>query len=620
MVERQLDWRRYGIWAAALATGGLLFWIALHCDGADWFISQTHADVIYTGLRRFREFPFFSFVFNGGSYFLQDPQSNLFSAAVPLILLAGPTIGLRLLEGLWGVCGVLAFTAWMRRRVSAEAALVGGVAIATSLGVLWKIAVGNDMFLWHLGLPALLWAVERVMKERTLRSALVFGLALGVLLLGPTFHSFTYLFVPVVPIFVLVEWAFERPTRRQLLETIGLFAVSCALALSIISFKLACWAKFPMTRQVGDFGSIPLWTGVRNLFDYTLVQTGVVQPTRYVGKGLHWLNRGWGVEETAHALPPLATLLALVGVALAGFSKARRRTGLFALILVITGLTLSCSSTAWEAFRLLNGGNFRVAQRCLGMAAFGLAIFCALGADVIFARFPRATWPLATFAVLFMLGSGVWWTRSASHFFGTMANDTVRPTAMNPIQVFQEEWAAADKIDSYTHIRRYRGERDVLLGTGYSDGFLVVGNDYRPDLWVAQRKLPVWFDANWVNERGFNLLKPDQVSFENVRIKLRRLRAHGRYLLRANVPKFGMVVTTTPADANIVVEPWGNLLLVENKGDEEVERVVIRAEFPVSAVWIFLSLASFFGTIILLIELRDRQLASAPAAALGSEA
>jgi len=41
--------------------------------------------------------------------------------------------------------------------------MVGAVAMATSLGVLWKIAVGNDMFLWHLGLPVLLWAVERVM-------------------------------------------------------------------------------------------------------------------------------------------------------------------------------------------------------------------------------------------------------------------------------------------------------------------------------------------------------------------------------------------------------------------------------------------------------------------------
>src|SRR6478752_9094461 len=140
MVDR-IDWRRVGVAFSAIATGLVLFWLSLHCQASDWFISETHADIIYTGLRQFREFPYFSFVFGGGTYFLQDPQSNLFSPAVPLILFAGPSIGLRLLEGLWGVAGVYVFTVWLRRRLSAEAALVGAVASATSLGVLWRVVV-----------------------------------------------------------------------------------------------------------------------------------------------------------------------------------------------------------------------------------------------------------------------------------------------------------------------------------------------------------------------------------------------------------------------------------------------------------------------------------------------
>src|SRR6187549_3036288 len=182
MAERRLDWPRYGLWAAAALTGVLLFWLSLRCGALDWFISETHADVIYTGLHQFGEFPYFSFVFNGGSYFLQDPQSNLFSPAVPLILLAGPSIGLRLMEGLWGAIGVYAFVGWMRRRVSFEAALIGGVASATGLGVLWRVAVGNDMFLWHLGLPFLLWTADGVLQKRNLQSALWFALALGLLM------------------------------------------------------------------------------------------------------------------------------------------------------------------------------------------------------------------------------------------------------------------------------------------------------------------------------------------------------------------------------------------------------------------------------------------------------
>ncbi|MEO7033288.1 MAG: hypothetical protein ABI548_05470, partial [Polyangiaceae bacterium] len=75
MVERQLNWRRNWIGVAALITGALLFWVALHSDGGDWYISQTHGDIMYTALSRFREWPYFSWVFNGGTYFLQDPQS-----------------------------------------------------------------------------------------------------------------------------------------------------------------------------------------------------------------------------------------------------------------------------------------------------------------------------------------------------------------------------------------------------------------------------------------------------------------------------------------------------------------------------------------------------------------
>ena len=109
--------------------------------------------------------------------------------------------------------GVIAFTSFMRRRVCFEAALFGAIASVLSLGVLWRVAVGNDMFLWHLGLPAILWSAERVMKQNSIESMLSFALVLGLLLLGPTFHSFTYLFLPAVPTFVLLEWYYHRPSR-----------------------------------------------------------------------------------------------------------------------------------------------------------------------------------------------------------------------------------------------------------------------------------------------------------------------------------------------------------------------------------------------------------------------
>jgi len=588
---RAIDWRRYGVGLAALLTGAVLFWLSLHCQASDWFISETHADIIYTGLRQFREFPYFSFVFGGGTYFLQDPQSNLFSPAVPLILFAGPSIGLRLLEGLWGAVGVYAFVGWMRSRVSIEAALVGAVASATGLGVLWRVAIGNDMFMWHLGLPFLLWTADGVLRERNLRSSLWFALTLGLLMLGPTFHSFTYLFLPVVPLYVLLELLFNRPSARDFGKIAGFFALACGLAVLMISFKLAAWLKFPMQRPISDYGVLQLSTSLQQLFDYSLIDRVRVVTAKYVGKPARIGRHAWGSEETATALPPLATLFALAGVFAAGISPAKRRLGLFALIVLLLGLTLSSWQPAWDAFRRLNGGNFRVAPRCLGMAAFALSVFAALGADALFSRVKRAALPLSLASAALMCGSALWWTHAA----GQTRDGIVLPTWMNPIEQARAEREAASKVHSFDRIRRYRGRRDILEGTGYTDGFLVVGNDDDPMLWVAQRALPILYDGHAKANVGG--VKQSQITTEHFRVKIRDLPPHSRTLLRLHEPEFGLSVTTVPANAEISVHPTGNLLAIENPTDRTIERVVLRARLPISVFWLVASALSLLGTI-----------------------
>ena len=581
MGERRLGWAQGGFAAVSVAVGVVLFWIALHCDGSDWFISQTHADLMYTALRQFREFPYFSFAFNGGSYLLQDPQSNLFSPVVPLVLLTGPSVGLRVAEALWGVLGVYAFTSWMRRRVSTEAALIGAVASALSLGVLWKVAVGNDMFLWHLGLPLLLWTVERVIRERTEQSALWFALVLGLLLLGPTFHSFTYLFLPAVPLFVVIEVVLQRLNAKQLGRLAVLLAMACTLALLMVSPKLVCWAKFPMSRPVHDHGTISLVTGLQQMFDYTQTKWHKVATSDHSRYG------GWGLEECAIALPPIASLLALVGVVAAVRTRAKRETGAFAAVLMTAGVVLACSAPTWAAFRALTGGNFRVAPRFLGMTAFGLAIFAALGADAVLSRLKRAVVPAALGAIAVMCLSAIWWTRSAGQFVNQAENDTVHPAAMNPIELYRGEHAAASAVTSYTGIRKYRGQRDILHGVGYTDGFLVVGNEYLPALWASRQSLPVVVAG----------IDQSQVTVENLRIKLRGVAPHQRVFLRARKPAFGLSVTTVPPGADVSVSLANDLLMLENHGSEPVERVVLRARLPISSGWFVTSLLALSATI-----------------------
>ncbi len=592
MVERRLSWRRYWSGAAALVTGGLLFWIALHCDGGDWFISQTHGDVMYTALSRFGEFPYFSFVFNGGSYFIQDPQSNLFSPVVPLIMLAGPSVGLRLMEGIWGVLGVLAFVAFMRRRVSLDAAIFGAVASVLGLGVLWKVAVGNDMFMWHLGLPAILWTAERVMKQRSVQSMLGFGLVLGLLLLGPTFHSFLYLFLPVVPLFVLLEWYFNRPTRGQLIRTLVLFAGACALAVMMVGPKLACWALFPMSRPTADLGTLPIWTGLQQTFDYSQAKDRVVETSLWLGTHKKF-HGGWGVEESAIALPPIASLLALFGAVVAFRDPIKRRTAIFAAVIIVCGLTLCCSSPVWHAFRALTGGNFRVASRFLGMTAFGLAIFAAFGADALLARLKHRARSVSVGLFALMVLSAVWWTKAAGSVpdGDRMIGDDVNPGIIWPRAAYRDERDAAAKINGFSSVVRYRRRRDILEGIGYTDGFLVVGNDYDPTRWPARDPQPIVV-------LGIN---PEQVSVEHLRVKIRRMSARSRVFLRIHMPAFGLAVVTDPPDARVRVREWGPFVVVENHEHSPVNRVVLRAEFPISVAWLVLSVLGLVGTVAALV-------------------
>jgi hypothetical protein len=595
MLELERWARRYGLAITALLSGAIIFWTALRSSLGDWYISETHADIIYTGLRRFGEFPFFSFVFNGGSYFLQDPQTNLFSPALPLILLVGPSVGLRLMEGLWGVLGVYVFTIWMRRRVKTEAALLGAVASTLGLGVLWKVAFGNDMFLWHLGLPLLLWCVERVMKERTLQSAIAFGLALGLLLLGPTFHSFIYLFLPAVPLFVIIEWAFERPTARAFGKTLLLFCGASAMAALIASPKLVCWRQFPMQRLINDHGVLSFKDALRGLFDYSR-SVHVTVPTTRVSELGALQSKKWGLEECSAALPQVASVFALLGAAVGLFSRARRSRAVFAFVLLALGLALCCSWPIWSEFRALSGGSFRVAPRYLALGAFGLAVLTALGADALFQRFRRAALPTTLVALVLMLGSAIKWTVDAGNAPASFAR-AVSPAAFNPWTRYREERAALDKLKTFTQLDSLDTQRrSILQGEGLSDGFLIVGDDFKLRRWGTKRQLPIV--AQGADQA--------QVTVEHLRIKLTQVAPHARIAMRAVAPRYGMTIRTIPPNAHVEVKTQGNLLIIENHGRAPVVRVVIGANLPISALWFLASGLGLLSAIAALILLERR--------------
>jgi len=584
MVDAAKYWRRYGTGAVSLLSGALVLWLALHSNGSDWFICQTHADILFTAVHSFGQFPFYSFAFGGGAYFLQDPQSNLFSLSNPLVLLAGPTIGLRLMLGVWGGVGCYAFIAWMRRHVSETAAQFGGLAWCASLGVFWRITVGNDMFLWHLGLPILLLLIEDVVSLRTWQSAIALGLAVGLFLLGPTFHTFMYLFGPVLPLFGILALILARPGIAALGRIAALLSVAFALALLIASPKFACWTKFPMGRPTPDPGTPALVDALRALVDYSItswfkVTMGI--PPR--GARFHY----WGIEESAVALPPLATLLIPLGLVVGVYTRKRRPYALFAIVLVALGITVTTSAPLWHHFRELTHGNFRVAPRYLAVTWFGLAVLATLGADALFTRWPRAHAPISAVFFMSVVVSGLWWVYAAGHVKVRQANDAVLPDIINPFEVARSEYAQAAAIGGFKELVYFNElvpRREFLEGRGLSNGFLVVGNAYDKRNWFSRLPQPILLDG----------LPSENVRVEHTRVKLRHVPAHAVVSLRLREPPFGLSVQTNPSDAKLTFEWNPHGLVLRNLGPA-LESVVLRPKLPISVAWFFVSAAGLLG-------------------------
>jgi hypothetical protein len=597
----------------ALAVGGFAFWLALRSNGGDWYASQIHGDIFFSGIWSFRQIAFFSFAFNGGTYLLQDPQGHLLSPTLLFIVLLGPTFGLRLAVALWTALGFLAFTAWMRRRVSLPAALLGALASVTSLSVLWRIAVGNDMFIWQLALPALLWLIERVMRARTWRSALVLGLALGVLLLGPTFQSFTFLFAPALLLFVPIELAFLRPSKGELARIAGLFVAACALAVLIASPKFVCWLTMPMSRTIADSGVMTFGDALRCLFDYSISASGQMWMTSW--KGAIPVRDFWDIPECSVALSPLGSGLALLGLVAAVLSKPKRPSALFAVALCVLGLSMACSWFVWNTLREFTHSSFRVAPRYLVLPTFGLSVLAAVGADALFARLPRAKSFLMPLAACIMFVSAIGWVHAASQSLGNTRDDDVHPEAINPFAALHTERELAAGLKTFSRIKPIDLlERDVLLGVGAIDGFPVMGNaDANMKRWKTRGSLPILIDG----------IAPSDVTIDNLSVELRHLEPRARVRLRLVVPREGYTLTTEPSNAPVQISEVASGMLIQSESEQPIERVRLTTKLPLSPLWFLLSGVAMLGTLVFLFwkpstkgSPRVHQEAPAPSAAL----
>lgn len=449
--------------ALALACGGVLWLVALRSGDWDWYLSETHAHLLYSAIVHHGEFPLFSFFLNQGAYLLQDPQFPGLSPVVAFVLALGPEAGLRFQGFAFGLAGYWATAAWLRRSVSPAGAAFGAVSWTLGLGVLWRVAVGNDLFLWMLPLPLLLLLVERLFEAPTAAAALGLGLVTGLFILGPTFHAIIYLLAPAGLLWVVLlsarAWAQGTLRPRLLL----LLAAALGVALLVATPRLLAWAALSMRRTIEADGTMALRDALDSLLDSgkaTVEVVPIVGTTIAGGIPMP----AYGVWESAVALPHLATLLALVGLAASlGRAGRARPAAWLALLLLGAGLVLTASPDVWDGVRGV-APFLRVSRRFLILGAFGLAVLAAIGFDAVERRVGRwaAAWQVAALALAF--GSTAAWIQAAG------ASRLLRPEA-GPVVLHPPPPGMSEPVAVY------RGPPSVLAAGGATAGlFHSVGN------------------------------------------------------------------------------------------------------------------------------------------------
>lgn len=584
--------------ASAVASALLIFWLSLKSTGGDWYISETRADILYTGIHSFHEFPYFSFALNGGSYLLQDPEGPLLSPTALAILMLGPTLGLRVMTGLWAGLGVAGFVAWLHGRLRAEAALLGGIASVTSLAVMWKVAVGNDMFLWGMALPGVLWLVRRLVLQRTLGTAIALGMACGVLLLGPTFLILTYLFAPVLPIALIFELTSTRVPPREWGKVALLFALAGAVTCCVASPKIAAWLVLPMHRPTLDSGVLAWRHSLRALVNYGVTKSSLLTVLSY-GDGVV-VKGSWDVSEGAMALSPIATALALFGVAACFRKSPRRSLALMSLALVATGVALSSSWGLWSAIRAATHEGIRVAPRFLAVSNFGACVLVAIGAHTLLGKLPRASLRVTVGLGAAMFVGAILWVRAASRHHGESRNDTVQPKAIDVLEVFREERRRGSHITTFAQlVPLQRIERGVLNGFGVVDQYRLVGNDAEPvDWWRRPEPVPI----------TGNLAEAAHVSrMSHLQVRAINVAPDARLRLKLTPPSVKFTVPTLPENLPIAIYKVGNYLVMANASKRVAESATIQAELPVSSRWFVLAGVTLAGGVAFLCVDRARR-------------
>ncbi|MDP2684529.1 MAG: hypothetical protein Q8P20_05755, partial [bacterium] len=557
----------------ALLNGAFLFSLSLLSGGFEWWISEINTEIIYSAILKYKDFPFFSYYHNGGSMIIQDPQGHLLSPATPLILIFGPQIGLRLMTLVWGFIGCLSAFYWLRSKVGDLAALFSASAWALSMVFIWHIVVGNDMFIWHLGLPLFLIAIEKTVLKPSWKVTSLSALLVAIYILGPSLHSLVYLIIPtsiIWFIFLFVKNYKDINKKQLLIHCLAIIVIGVTIALP----KINAWLLLDMSRDTVQEGSILFDDALQSLLDVRPSRG----PLRYTQENVLFPFFSGNV-----ALQPIASIIAIIGL-IFGWRKKNKKTKIFwfALTLLLTGILISTAEPIWVTFRWITQDSFRAPARFLAISAFGLAILAGIGTASILEYIPKLKTVIAGLLIASTFIIGIIWINQATSVtmpsFSIQAGFTRVNTKIvtGPLTSLSNFNISSIKTEYTNNILS-----DLITYTDVP----IVGSGAKK-VYLKQR-LKIFAENGGQYYLSPELAPDGRIRVYHTSITAKDLQPEEIAHIRLNPAPLGETIHTTPENANVTLEIIDDELVLTNHENYAIEMVEIKPNSPVHpAIWI----------------------------------
>lgn len=563
---------------SALGAGAFLLCVAMLSQGYDWYISEMQAELHYSALMDFHEIPIFSYFINGGNYLFQDPQNTLLSPATIFIVVFGPHAGIRWVIAFWGVIGFLGMFKWLKIHVSDSAAWLGSLLWVINLAVIWRIIVGNDMFMLNLGLPWFLLLLERIVDQPRWKYSVLLGSLGGIYLLGPSFHTLFYLILPACSIWIGVLLITKQKWQWQSIWKIVLYlGVAGLLSVLIALPKLYAMRQFEFNRLLCAENSILQPDAWKSLFDQS-VAFGfyhMVSPFDIDRCAV----QTYGTWESNIALFSLAYIFVMLGII--SLAQFKRQTSLhvFVIILLGSGWLLATWPRFWYVLTVYISEGVRVSSRYLILINLAFVVLAALGWQLInrYIKHRAKYWILGICAIIYLLQGAVWLHAARTqpaNFYGKI----------EPMLLGKPIWSDHQpKINRDTiRLAKDRSESYAISqGKVVIFGYFITGNAT-----LVEESDVIFAEPGGMFTPISPTLSSDRLQLTHRSIKISQLQPNESAVINLLPGQLGQSVTVTP-ELPIQIDNNKYTMTISNISNQVIEEIIITPQSSVP-VWVWL--------------------------------